>query len=317
MGNLGSAHTLGFKPQTVAGTPEATVNTFLSTESVYADAGSSHIERKTFAGTGRRLASRKGTIEPNGKSTTELMASQPHPWYWAMGGVVETGADGVFKQVITEHANGPVLLTCEADQVFGVAKQGDVKISKLNLKAVAGDIGKLDIEWLGISHEDDAAVTSVPVFVTDVLTMTNCSIVIDGTPDLTVQEVELTYDPMLEAPRVLNGAANAPGVVRRKEATKVNGKIKWIDFSPAEQARLREAESFAIVMTFTGGKIGATASDAYLKITLPACQYTGGLDPNIADSLIMGEADFDAFYDLVTGKQIEVESQNGISTIVG
>ena len=88
MGNfLGERHTVGFKPQALAGTPEATVTTFLVSEGLDMQKNPTAIERKSFIGTGSELPARAGWFAPFGKTSCEVMASQPHPFYWLLGNV--------------------------------------------------------------------------------------------------------------------------------------------------------------------------------------------------------------------------------------
>ena len=67
--------------------------------------------------------------------------------------------------------------------------------------------------------------------------------------------------------------------------------------------------------------LGALITGAYYKqlvITLPACGFTDGLEgPEIGADAITAEPSFEAYYDSVTGKQVEVAAQNTISDITG
>jgi len=314
---LGSKHTLGFKPQATAGSAEATVTTFPSTLSFGMNANAKHIERKSHIGTGRNLPSRLGWTEPAGKAVAEVMASQPHPFYWALGGVASSqpavGTDPtVYLHTIT--ATDPVRLTAEGDRVFDKAKQADVYINKITLKGQIGETATCEIEWFALGHVDGATTTSTPVFVTDVLTVRSATVKIAGTQDLTIPEFEIAWENNLEQLPVIAEVAGAPSVIRRKEPPKCGGKFKFIDFPAAELARLNAATSFAVVVELIGPTISNTYKK-FLRVTLPACQYTGGFDADISESVITGDGDFDAFYDTVTSRQILVEAQNTITTI--
>jgi hypothetical protein len=316
---LGALHTLGFKPQTTPGSAESTVNTFLCTESISVNKNPKHIERKSHIGVGRLLPSRLGWFAPDGSATTEVMASQPHPWYWALGAVSSSRPAAstdptVYLHTITVADTGPVNLTCEADRVFDHVKQADAKINKLKLAVKPGEVGTLEIEWLALDHTDGATLTSTPAFVTDVLTCRAVVIEVDDGVLATITDAEIEWDGMLKAPPTLQDGTGKPYVVRREAPPKVSGKLGFIDYPTAQLAKLTGATSFKLEVLLEGD----TISNAYhkqLKITLPSCQYTGGLAPAIAAEVITGEADFEAYYDTVTSKQITVEAQNTIATI--
>lgn len=311
----GSKHWVGFKPQAVAGTAETTVNTFLLSTGIQINKNPKHIERKAFISTGRQMPMLKGWSEPSGKLTTEVAASQPHPWYWAMGTVnTTTPTTGVYLHTIT--IGDPVNLTCEADRVFDKAKQADVKIDKLTLTANVGEVATLAIETLGCSHTDGATLTSTPAFVTDVLTTRASLISIDGAQDFTAQDVEVAFDGGLEQLPVLESADGAPHVVRRKDVPKTSGKLKFIDFPTALLTKLVNATSFALIVYLEGDTISGNYKK-FLRVTMPACQFTDGFDPDISAEVITGEASFGAFYDTVTSIQMKVEAQNTIATING
>lgn len=315
---LGARHTLGFKPQTTPGTPETTVNTFLATESIAMDKNMTPIQRKAHYGAGVALPPRVGSIKPDGKAATEVMASQPHPWYWALGAVTTTqpavSTDAtVYLHTITDNGT-PVNLTGEANRVFDNAKQGDVRISKLKLTAKPGEVGHLEVEWMGLTHTDGATLTSTPVFVTDVLTCRSVIVKLDATQNLTVDQVDIDWDGGLESIAVLEGASGSPHTIRRKNFPKTSGKISFIDYPTAELAKLTAATPFALIVELDGDVISHTYSK-FLRITLPACVYTGGLKPTIAEDVVTGDADFEAYYDTTTSRAILIEAQNTISAI--
>lgn len=73
----GTEHTLGFKPQAAAGTPEATVTTFLSSEGLSMGMNPEPVPSKSYRGSPAETAPRLGVIKPSGKAPCEVMASQP------------------------------------------------------------------------------------------------------------------------------------------------------------------------------------------------------------------------------------------------
>ena len=314
---LGAKHWVGFKPQTVPGTAETTVTTFLSTENINMNAKPTHIPRKTHIGTGRSLPLRLGYTKPEGKCVSEVMASQPQPWYWLLGHVVTTQPaistdPTVYLHTIT--ATEPVNLTVEGDKVYQKAKQADAKVNKITLSGQVGEVANLALEWFGLKHTEPATLTSTPVYVTDVLTVRSATIKIAGTPDVTIENFEISYDTGLEQLPTIEDVAGAPHSVRVKDPSKAAGKFKFIDFPVAELARLVAAAQFALIVELDGPIISTTYKK-FLRVTLPACQYTGGFDNDIAESVITGEGSFEGFYDTVTGNQILVEAQNSVVTI--
>jgi hypothetical protein len=329
LGNLsGAKHWVGFKPQAVPGTLETAVTTFMVSEGLDMNANPNPIERKSFIATGVTLPSRLGTIKPAGKAPVEVMASTPQPWYWLLGHVVTTQPDvayapAAYLHTITDDAlagsqqNGGqgVNLTCQADRVFDKAKQGDVRISKIKLTATPGEVGRMEIEWMGLTHTDGTSFATTPTFVTDVLTCASVSVKIDGSPDLLVSSVDYECDVAAEQLSTLvSGGAGAPQVIRRKDPVKGSGTLKWIDFPTAQLTKFTAATTFALIVELQGDTIASTYKK-FLRLTLPACQYTGGLAPSIGSSVITGDANFASYYDTSTSTQIKVEAQNTIATI--
>ncbi len=324
---VGAEHWVGFRPQAVTGVPETTVNTFLSTEGLQMYPNPKHVDRKAFNASAVDLAPRVGTISPDGKCPTEVMASQPHPWYWAAGNVATTltaasaGASAWLHTSVVPKASGmpaasgePILLTAEGDRVFGDCRQGDVKVSKLKLSCTPGEVARLEVEWLGISHTEGATLTSTPTFTTDVLTCRNVILKVDGTQDLTVTSMDMEYDTGMKAVAVLEDADGALHEVLRDKRQQVTGNLKWLDFPAAQLTKFIAATSFALIVEIDGDTIFG-ANVKYLKLTAPVCVYTGGLNPNITDGNIDGAASFRAYYDTSTTQMLKVQAQNTISSI--
>lgn len=306
----GAEHWIGFAPQEEAGTPEAIVTTFFPSTSIGMYRNHKPIERKSAIATGRVLPSRKGIDEPASKTTAEALASQPHPWYWTLGAVDTTQpAAGEHPTVYLHEINegdAPVNLTGEANRVFDTAKQGDLMIAKLKLSGSVGEVAVIEFETLGLTHEDNAELTSVPVFPDDPLTVLGAMIKVDGVLDTRIQEFEVEYDSKLELVPTL--------AVRRKEPPSISGKLKFIDFPADQLAKIANAETFSVIVLLEGAVISGSYRK-FLQVELPACQYSGGLDPDIGSEVLTGEADFNAYYDIVTGRQIRVLSQNTVADI--
>jgi hypothetical protein len=315
MGNfLGSKHWIGLKKQAVAGTGEATVATFLPTTKIKMNSNQKPIARKAYLGTAMAQPSRLGWISPTGSATCEVHASQPHPWYWALGNVVtSTPAAGVSLHTITD-GGAPIGLTAHANRVYDYATQADVYINKLKLTAKPGEIATLEIDWLALSHADGATVTDTPAFTTDVLTCRSVSVSIGGAVSQIVSNAEIDWDGGLDAVEVLSLTGGSPQVIRRKSTPKVSGKLDFIDFPTAELAKLTSAAAFSLVVELDGDVISSTYRK-FLRITLPAAQYTGGLDTECSDAVITGSANFEAFYDAASARQILVEAQNTITDL--
>lgn len=327
MSYLGALHWLGFKPQATAGTAETSVTTFLPTTSISLEANQKPVERKAWLATGVLMPSRKGPTKPNGKASAEVLASVAQPWYWLLGHVTTTqpavGTDPtVYLHTITPDAHeatkqnggGPVRLTAEADRVFTKSRQHDVFLDKLTLKGTAGEIATLDAEWYALGHTDGVTVTSTPAFADDVLVALAATVKIDGVADITVEGFELTIDGGLEQLATLVDGDGGPSLIRQKSPLQVSGKLKFVDFPAAEYAKLADADTFALEIEL----FGDTITHAYRKslaIEVPACQYTGGLDPAISGEIITGDAEFAGFWDTVSGSQITVTAQNTVSAI--
>ena len=314
---LGAKHTLGFKPQAVAGTAETTVTTFLATSKVNTKANPSLVPRVAFLGTGVELPGRAGWMAPSGEATCEVHASQPQPWYWALGGNVTTTPGGTNPRLHTiTDAGAPIRLTCEADKVYGKSKQADAYISKLVLNAKVGEIALLDLDWLSLGHLEAQALTSTPTFTANPLICTAVSVSVSGSQLFSVDGAQITWDGKLEQKPVLtNVTAGQPQTIRRSQTPEVTGQLDFIDFPTAELTKFLAGTAFAIILELQGATIETTYKE-FLRITLPACQYTGGLDTEAAEAVITGSGQFKAGWDTVSGAQIKVEAQNAITSII-
>lgn len=318
----GAEHWVGFRPESVPGIAENTVNTFLATEMANMLPGTQFIERKAQMASGRRLAPRLGPIRPNGKLRSELHGSQPHPFYWALGAVSTAQPAAVtdptvYLHTITDNfADGPVSLTAEGDLVYGEAKQAGVFLNKLSLSLQAGEIARIGTDWLGRSHDDSPTITSVPTFTTDVLTTMQMLVRIDGVQDFRIPTLDWEWDNLLDAPSVLADEGGAPHFIRRKEPAKCTGKMKFTDFPADQLVKLRAGTPFALIIDLQGAVI-SNAYRKFVRITHTDCRYTGGLDPDVTNETITGEADFEASYDPTEGiaRQVLIEAQNTISAI--
>lgn len=325
---LGAKHWVGFKPQAVAGTAETTVTTFLVTEGLDMNPNPKPTPRKSFAGTGVNLPARVGTYAPSGKCPAEVHASTPHPWYWALGHVVSSQPavstdPTVYLHTITDDAlavsqqnnGGPVNLTAEGNRVFGYSKQGDVAINSIKLSVTPGEVGKLEVEWFALTQAESGSTTSTPTFVTDVLTCRSVSVKLDGSADQTVTSADVEWKANLEQLPSLDGAGTgAPHIIRKGQAPDITGSLKWIDHPTAQAAKFLAATTFALVIELDGDTISNTYKK-FLRLTLPACQYDGGLTPSLTEKVITGDANFTAYYDTATSTQIKVEAQNTVATI--
>ena len=313
---MGAKHWVGFKPQAAAGSEEATVTTFLASDKVNLKANPQLVKRLASLTTGQELPGRVGMIMPSGSASVEVHASQPHPWYWALGANATTTPGGTTPRLHTiTEADAPIRLTCEADMAYTDKKQGDVYIGKLVLNAKPGEQATLEIEWVALSHAEGATLTSVPAFTTDLLLCNSVSLSISGSENVTVDGCQITYDGKLEQkPTLVDTNGGEPQVIRRKEITEVTGKLDFIDFPTAELTKFIAGTAFALIVELQGDVIETTYKK-FLRVTLPACQHTGGLDEEAADQVMTGSADFKAFYDTVTARKILVEAQNTITAI--
>ena len=314
---MGAKHWLGFKPQGSAGSEEATVTTFLATDKVNMKANPQLVKRIASLTTGQELPGRVGMIMPSGSASCEVHASQPQPWYWALGAnATTTPAGGTTSRLHTiTEADAPVRLTAEADQGYWDKKQGDAYVGKLVLNAKPGEQATMEIEWMGLSHTENATLTSTPAFTTDLLMCNSVSLSIGGSENVTVDGCQITYDGKLEQkPTLVDTNGGEPQVIRRKEITEITGKLDFIDFPTAELTKFIAGTGFALIVELQGDIIETTYKK-FLRITLPACQYTGGLDEEAADQVMTGSADFKAFYDTVSARKILVEAQNAITAI--
>jgi len=312
---LGKRHWLGAKLQAVAGTPEATVSVFLASTKIKMDGNRDRIQRKASLATGYELPGIAGPWHPTASCDCELHASQPHPFYWALGAVnTTTPTTGVKLHTITE-ADTPARLTLEADKVYQQDKQGDVYVSKFELGFTPGEIATLALEFMGLSHDDDATLTSVPTFTDDPLICSKASVSIGGAKDYTVESGSISYNGNLEEKPALTDLTEFQAArLRRKEAAEITAKLDFLDFPKAYLADMLAAENFALVLEL----LGPVISDTYRKlvrVTLPCCQFTGGLDEEISDGVITGSAEITAVYDAVTQRRILIEAQNTIASL--
>ena len=313
---LGAKHWIGFKKQAVAGTAETTVTNFFASEKIKMDANMDMVERKAYISTGVALPPKVGWISPNGSATMEVHASQPHPFYFALGtDAVSTPSGSVKLHSITD-GGAPVICTVEGNKVFQNDKQADACINKWTLNFQTGEKATLDIEWFALSHTNDATITSTPTFTTDPLVCTTATITVGGAVRADVKGGSITWDGQLgQLPTLIGTNGGQPSVIRREAPPIVTGKFDLLDYPKADLATMIAGTSFAVIVEVTGDVI-STTYHKFIRVTLPACQFTGGLPgQEVAAETITGSAEFTAFYDTSTSKQILVEAQNTITVL--
>jgi len=299
---------IGFKKETTPGIAEATVAQFLQTESFVLNQDHKLIDLKANFGSIGDLPNLTGTLTPQGKATGILLAaSLPHPFYWALGKVTTTGTAAPYSHTITPDVNLPSL-TVEGNEVAIKMKQSGVMINKLSLKCAAGEVAKLDMEWIGLKHTDNATLTSTPVYVTDFLTFAVGTISIGGTTVTNVGDIQLTIDNGFEALFSINNT-RYPADIVRKNKPKISGKISFIDFPTTLYNNLINASTFSLTLQFT------SSNGNSLKIEIPAAQFQKGFDKEIKAENITADADFTVFQDTATGKIITVTAVNQVADL--
>lgn len=316
--SLGVGGSIGFRKEVVPGTPETTVSVFYPSESFNVSNKSAHIERKSNISVLGDLPDVVGKLSPVFKFDTEVLASYPHVWYWALGAIAsaQQAATTAYKHTITIPTTGVLpSLTCEADKVAIKAKQGGCMISKLDLSCAAGEAGKLKVEGLGLTNDDAPTFTSTLAYVgaDQVLTFAGAKATIGGVDSALIDTISLSLDNQLEQKWGLK-QSTTPVAVRRKTIPKVGGKATFIDFPVAEYTKLQAATAFALVLLFEGPIIASTYKQM-LKITLPCVQWKDGFTPDIKADVITTDATFEAHFDTVTSSLITVEAQNTLTTL--
>jgi hypothetical protein len=314
---LGSLHWVGFKPQGTAGSAEATVSHFLPGKGLQMAANRTLIPRLTAAATGGTLAGRAGWIAPTGSyKTCECHASFPYLWYWLLGAVTTTTPAGTVRLHSITEAADPIRLTCEGYPVYGSQKQTDAYLNKLTFNFKVGEWANFtDIEWLALGHDDAPTLTSTPTFTADPLMCTAVSIKLAGTQSYIVTGGSITIDRGLVGyPVLTNTLGGQPQLVRREGMAKITGAYDFLDVPTAEITKMVAATSFATIVEVQGATIESSYKQ-FQRVTLPDCQWTGGLDPEADEAMITTSGQFTANYDTTTSKQILVESQNTLTAI--
>ena len=90
--------------------------------------------------------------------------------------------------------------------------------------------------------------------------------------------------------------------------------LDFLDFPTAELTKFLAATASAIVIEIQGATIESSYKQ-FLRLTMPACQYTGGLDTEAAEAVMTGTGQFKAGYDTATSTLLKVEAQNILSAI--
>ena len=313
----GPLHTLGMKQQGTPGTPETTVTNFFSTDNFSMNARPGLVPRKSSQGTGMVLPGRQGWIMPEGAATIEAHASQPHPWYYALGKDTVTTPSGTVKlHTITYDPTVLLPVTIEGNKIYNKAKQGDCVLNTLTFNFKVLELAELVLGWMGLSHVEPATLTSTPSFTTNPLGTMAVNISIAGSQNFTVDSGSISWDNKCEQkPALTNASAGQPQQIRRKERPECKGQLDFIDFPADQLAAFLAATPFALIVELKGVVISTTYYEM-LRVTLPACQYDGGLDSAAGQEAITGTANFTAYDDLATGNQIKVEAQtNNIASL--
>jgi hypothetical protein len=304
----GGLGTLGFKKQTVGGTPQPTVSQFFPVEGFILKQDHNLIENKASFGTLMGLPPLQGKLTPNGKATAWLAGAIPHPFYWALGGYSKTGA-GPYTHTIIPDPNGVLpYLTVEGDEKAIKMKQSDVLLNKLSLACAFGEAVKITMEWLGLVHTDSATLTSVPAYpaLTDLLTFLGATVSIGGSQVVDVQNITLDIDNGLEAQ--FSFGQRLPAVLARKGDLKLSGKFTFIDFPTAMYNNLISATTFNVTLNFAAGA-------NTLQIVMPACAFTKGFDKEIKDEMVTADAEFGVYKDPASANSITVTAVNSVADL--
>jgi len=312
---LGAKGWLGFKKETIPGTYEATVDKFFLTEEFEIKAAPKPVEIKATATQLGTLPSPGVVLEPSGSAKILLSANTPHPLYWVLGGTVNTTqpTTGVYRHTFKEGT--PISLTAEGYNPAYSRKQAGALLNSLKLGCKAGEPVKCEIEWLALKVDTNPTITSIPSFATEVLTFAGGTVTVAGSAVSDIEELELEINANVEQRHAIYATTgNAPAAVGQKDIFEIKGKFKQLNYSATEFNRLLNANTFAIVLLFEGSEI-TTGYKRYVKVTLPAAQYTGGFEDAISSEVIEAECEFKAALDVVTSKLIEVELQNTLANL--
>jgi hypothetical protein len=301
---IGALGWIGAKTEATAGTGESTVNIFFPTEQFTAVQSHEPVEVNANLASMTKLGYLKGKLTPKGSLTAPLSAKTATVFYWALGNVSSAdNGDGTHTHTITPALTLPTF-TVHADEVIGKVAQAGAKISKLTVSATAGEVAKISVEWLAMSHTDDATFTETPDFETEFMNFTEAIITLNGTQMLTVDNIELTFDNKVEALFTL-GTGRYPHEVMRNDRPDYTGKIALIDWDSTLYQKMINADDVSITFTLTD------PNGNYVKITLPKVQFTGGFEPTIGTGRITAEPEF-----VVVGDSpVSVEIKNTLASL--
>jgi len=282
IGNLGW---IGLATESTAGTEEASANVFFATENFMAVQSHEPVEVGANLASMTKAPYLKGKLTPKGGLSGPLSIDVASVFYWTFGGIstVDNG-DGTYTHTITPALTLPTF-TIHADEVIDKIAQAGAKASKLTISAAAGEVPKISMEWVALTHTDGATFTETPTISTDFLNFTEAVITINGTQQLIVDNIELTFDNKVEALFTL-GTSRYPQKVMRGDRPEYSGKMALIDWDANLYQKMLNADSVSIVVTMTD------ANGHYVKITLPFVQFTGGFEPTISTGRITAEPEF-------------------------
>lgn len=316
---LGATGYLGFVKETVPGTPESPVTTFIPTESFVCFKDPKNIDRSATQGTLGHLPPVPGAQVPFGKLEGELHATHSAPVFYILGGtMVDTE---VVPATVWTHAMEigatPMSFTALGDMVYAKHEQGGGFMSKVELEMTAGEAASLKAEWLAKVDDDASAEAPVVAWPTSKpLTFVGAKITLAGAESSVIDVASISIDNSAQAKLILKELAT-PGQIRRKDIPKITGKLAFIDYPTAEYQRFRDAGTCALELLFSGAVIGGGPNKQFMKFALPAIAYTGGFDEDCKTEEITCEAEWEACLDTATGKILTVTAQTGAATLLG
>lgn len=286
--SIGVTGWIGLATETIPGTANTTVDVFFATESFQVVQSHEPVAIEANLASLAKVGYLKGKLTPKGSLSAPLSIDNASIFYWALGNISTIdNADGTFTHIITPALTLPTF-TIHADEVINQVEQAGGKVSKLTVNAAAGEVVKVDMEWLALVHNDGVSLTETVTIPTAFLNFTEATITLDGTAIVTVDNIEFSIENPLEALFTL-GTSRYPQKVLRNDRPTYSGKLVLIDWDAALYNKMLNADSVAISFRFVDTR------GYHIQVDLPKVQFTGGgFEPEISTGRITAEPEFEA-----------------------
>ena len=288
---IGVTGWIGMSTEGTPGTPVSMVDTFFATESFTAIQSHEPVVVEANIASLGKPGYMKGKLTPQGNLSGPLSIKNASVFYWVLGDIDTTdNGDGTYTHTIIPALELPSF-TVHADTVIDTVEQSGALLNKLTISAAAGEVVKLNMEWLGRIHNEGITLNEVVNMPDTFINFTEAVITLDGTTTLIVENVEITVENNLK-PLFVLGDTRYPKEIVRDDKPAFTGKLVLIDWDASLYNKMINADQVSLKVKLSD------PNGYYIEIEMPQINFSGGFEPEISTGNIVAEPEFEAVGDI-------------------